>query len=176
MGSFADKGLVAWGRDIAAGRIYRGERSPSECYVYVLGPDGPEPLTARSWDPRASFSWGIPGVGAQELAWAVIRDATGDSRLADDWCADLSGEIVSRLPLDEFWLSASDMVAWLDASPVASAIGLRALQDSCERAPSESSSSPPLLTAGQGTRCGRRTAAGGSTVPRWASVWSSDRA
>src|SRR5204863_8156858 len=95
MGSFADKGLVAWGRDIAAGRIYRGERSPSECYVYVLGPDGPEPLTPRSWDPRASFSWGIPGVGAQELAWAVIRDATGDTRLADDWCADLSGEIVS---------------------------------------------------------------------------------
>ena len=30
-----------------AGRIYRGERSPSECYVYVLGPDGPEPLTPR---------------------------------------------------------------------------------------------------------------------------------
>ena len=132
MGSFADKGLVAWGRDIAAGRIYRGERSPSECYVYVLGPDGPEPLTPRSWDPRASFSWGIPGVGAQELAWAVIRDATGDTRLADDWCADLSGEIVSRLPLDEFWLRASDIVAWLDASPVASAIGLRPPQDSWE--------------------------------------------
>jgi hypothetical protein len=92
------------------------------------------PDSARSWDPRASFSWGIPGVGAQELAWAVIRDATGDSRLADDWCADLSGEIVSRLPLDEFWLRAFDIVAWLDASPVASAIGLRAPHDSCERA------------------------------------------
>lgn len=102
--------------------------------MYVLGPDGPEPLTPRSWDPRASFSWGIPGVGAQELAWAVIRDATGDSRLAYDWCADLSGEIVSRLPLDEFWLRASDIVAWLDASPVASAIGLRPPQDSWERA------------------------------------------
>jgi uncharacterized protein DUF6166 len=101
--------------------------------VYVLGPDGPEPLTPRSWDRRASFSWGIPGVGAQELAWAVIRDATGDARLADDWCADLSGEIVSRLPLDEFWLRASDIVAWLGASPVASAIGLRPPQDSWER-------------------------------------------
>jgi hypothetical protein len=101
--------------------------------VYVLGPDGPEPLTPRSWEPRESFSWGIPGVGAQELAWAVIRDATGDSRLADD-CADRSGEIVSRLPLDELWLRASDIVAWLDASPVASAIGLRPPQDSFEHA------------------------------------------
>jgi hypothetical protein len=103
--------------------------------VYVLGPDGPEPLTPREAGILARPSrGGIPGVGAQELAWAVIRDATGDSRLADDWCADLSGEIVSRLPLDEFWLRASDIVAWLDASPVASAIGLRAPQDSCERA------------------------------------------
>ena len=110
-------------------------------------------------------------MGAQDLAWAVIRDATGDSRLADDWCADLSGEIVSRLPLDEFWLRASDIVAWLDAIPVASAIGLRAPHDSCERAALR-----VLVVAAvadrrpAGTRCGRRTAAGGSTVPRWASV------
>jgi hypothetical protein len=114
----------------------------------------------------------------QELAWAVIRDSTGDLRLADDWCADLSGEIVSRLPLDEFWLRASDIVAWLDASPVASAIGLRAPHDSCERAaPSESSSSPPLLTAGQrgpGAVAGQPLAAAPCRAGR--QYWSSDRA
>ena len=49
--------------------------------------------------------------GAQGLAWAVIRDATGDCRLADDWCADLGGEVVSRLPADELRLEAVNMVA-----------------------------------------------------------------
>lgn len=52
-------------------------------------------------------------------AGLVIRDATGDCRLADDWCADLDGEVVSRLPTDEFRLEAANIVAWLDASPVA---------------------------------------------------------
>ena len=104
------------------------------------GPDGlGEGLTARRSRglPRAALrGGGCPASVRRSVAWASLcRDATGDaSRLADDWCADLSGEIVSRLPLDEFWLRASDIVAWLDASPVASAIGLRAPQDSCERA------------------------------------------
>jgi hypothetical protein len=70
---------------------------------------------------RSSLSWGTRGAGAQELAWAFIRDATGDCRLADDWCADLGGEVVSRLPTDEFRLEAANIVAWLDASPVAPA-------------------------------------------------------
>jgi len=90
--------------------------------VYVLGPDGAEPLTPRTGGTRSSFSWGTRGVNAQELAWAVIRDATGDRRLADDWCADLGGEVVTRLPTDEFRLDAADIVAWLNASPVALAI------------------------------------------------------
>jgi hypothetical protein len=106
---------------MATGRIYRGVRSPSGCRVYVLGPDGAAPLTPRSGCARSSLSWGTRGAGAQELAWAVIRDATGDWRLADDWCADLGGEVVSRLPTDEFRLEAANIVAWLDASPVAPA-------------------------------------------------------
>jgi len=57
-------------------------------------------------------------VGSQELAWALIRDATGDRQLADDWYLDLSTEIVSRLPSDQFQLRASDVVTWLEASPL----------------------------------------------------------
>jgi hypothetical protein len=48
----------------------------------------------------------------------LIRDATGDRQLADDWYLDLSIEIVSRLPSDEFELRASDVATWLDASPL----------------------------------------------------------
>jgi hypothetical protein len=84
--------------------------------VYVLGPDGAEGLVPRSRSSLWSYSWGCHGAGAQELAWALIRDATGDRQLADDWYLDLSIEIVSRLPSDEFELRASDVVTWLEAS------------------------------------------------------------
>ena len=97
-------------------RAYRGERLPTERRVYVLGPDGVELLVPRSGSAVRSYSWGCYGAGSQELAWALIRDATGDRQLADDWYRDLSIEIVSRLPPDEFELRASDVVTWLEAS------------------------------------------------------------
>jgi hypothetical protein len=97
-------------------RAYRGQRLPTERRVYVLGPDGAERLVPRSPSSLRSYSWGCHGAGSQELAWALIRDATGDRQLADDWYLDLSTEIVSRLPSDEFELRASDLVAWLEAS------------------------------------------------------------
>jgi hypothetical protein len=104
--------------DVVAGRVYRGERLPAGPRVYILGPRGPEQLAPRTRLPLWSFSWGCHGVGAQELAWAVINDATGDRRLADDWYLDLSAEIVSRLPADEFQLTATDVVNWLETSLV----------------------------------------------------------
>jgi hypothetical protein len=86
--------------------------------VYVLGPDGAERLVPRRRSSLWSYSWGCHGAGAQELAWALIRDATGDRQLADDWYLDLSIEIVSRLPADGFTLAARDVVGWLDATMV----------------------------------------------------------
>jgi Family of unknown function (DUF6166) len=97
-------------------RAYRGERLPTGSRVYVLGPAGAERLAPRSRSSLWSYSWGRHGAGSQELAWALIRDATGDPQLADDWYVDLSIELVSRLPSDEFELRASDVVAWLEAS------------------------------------------------------------
>jgi hypothetical protein len=82
--------------------------------VYVVGPHGAQRLGPRGRSSPWSYSWGCHGVGSQELAWALIRDATGDRQLADDWYLDLSSEIVSRLPSDEFELAASDIVRWLD--------------------------------------------------------------
>jgi hypothetical protein len=84
--------------------------------VYVVGPDGAQRLVPRGRSSLWSYSWGCHGVGSQELAWALIRDATGDRQLADDWYLDLSSEIVSRLPSDEFELPASDIVSWLEAT------------------------------------------------------------
>jgi hypothetical protein len=97
-------------------RAYRGERLPTGRRVYVLGPDGAERLVPRSRSSRGPYSWGFHGAGAHELAWALIRDATGDRQLADDWYRDLSIEIVSQLDADEFELRASDVVPWLEAS------------------------------------------------------------
>ena len=99
-------------------RAYRGERLPTGRRVYVLGPEGAERLAPRRRPSRGPYSWGFHGPGAQELAWALIRDATGDRQLADDWYLDLSTEIVSRLPSDEFELRASDVVTWLEACTV----------------------------------------------------------
>jgi uncharacterized protein DUF6166 len=98
-------------------RAYRGERVPNGRRVYVLGPQGAERLVPRSPSSLWSYSWGCHGAGSRELAWALIRDATGDRQLADDWHLDLSIEVVSRLPSDEFELRASDVVTWLAASP-----------------------------------------------------------
>jgi hypothetical protein len=97
-------------------RAYRGERLPTGRRVYVVGPDGAQRLVPRGRSSLWSYSWGCHGVGSQELAWALIRDATGDRQLADDWYLDLSSEIVSRLPSDEFELPASDIVSWLEAT------------------------------------------------------------
>jgi len=91
---------------------------PAGRRVYVVGPSGVEQLIPRISSPLWTFSWGCHGPGAQELAWAIIRDATRDERLADDWFLDLSVEIVSRLPTDGFTLTARDVVNWLDGSMV----------------------------------------------------------
>lgn len=99
-------------------REYRGERLPAGRRAYVVGPSGVEPLIPRTSSPLWTFSWGCHGRGAQELSWAIIRDATRDERLADDWHLDLSIEIVSRLPADGFTLAARDVVGWLDATMV----------------------------------------------------------
>jgi hypothetical protein len=123
--SLNDAEVVAQVRGGAERRTYRGERLATGRRVYVVGADGAEPLAPRHRRPLWSFSWGCHGAGAQELAWAIIRDATGDRQLADDWCLDLSIEIVSRLPRDEFQLEATAIVAWLEASTVGPALGVR---------------------------------------------------
>jgi hypothetical protein len=99
-------------------RAYRGERRPTGSRVYVLGPHGAERLAPRSRTSLCSYSWGCHDAGSRELAWALIRDATGDRQLAEDWHLDLSIEIVSRLPSAEFRLRASDVVTWLEATPL----------------------------------------------------------
>lgn len=53
----------------------------------------------------------------RELAWALIYDATGDRVLADDWCDDLSADLVDWLERAGPELRAADVVAWLDTIP-----------------------------------------------------------
>jgi uncharacterized protein DUF6166 len=123
--SLNDAEVVAQVRGAAEPRIYRGERLATGRRVCVVRAEGAEPLAPRHRRPLWSFSWGCHGAGAQELAWAIIRDATGDRQLADDWYLDLSIEIISRLPRDEFQLEATAIVAWLGASTVGPAFGIQ---------------------------------------------------
>lgn len=83
------------------------------CRVWVVDGDGVAPLAARAPTPPWIFTWGRRGVLARELAWAVLFDATADTQLADDWCCDVAGDIVARLPSEDFSLTAVDVLGWL---------------------------------------------------------------
>jgi hypothetical protein len=98
---------------ISTGRWYVGERCAAGCRVVALDGEGVQKLAPRTRDPLWSFSWGRSGTSARELAWAVLFDCTHDRRLADDWCADLTANVISLLPRDAFCLSSRDVLAWL---------------------------------------------------------------
>jgi hypothetical protein len=59
------------------------------------------------------YAWGRPGIGARELARALLFDATGSDVLAERFCRDLTHEIVARLPEREFALERNEILAWL---------------------------------------------------------------
>jgi hypothetical protein len=68
-------------------------------------------------DGMVTYAWGRPGIGARELARALLLDATGSIALAERFCRDLTHEVVTRLPEREFALEPDDILAWLEDRP-----------------------------------------------------------
>jgi hypothetical protein len=95
-------------------RWYVGERCDAGCLVLVLDERGARPLEARTADPLSSFAWGRPGGCARELSWSVLFNSTADRAVADDWCAQFTAEVVSRLPRAAFCLPRADVLGWLE--------------------------------------------------------------
>lgn len=81
-----------------------------------MSQDGVGSLTPRRLDPLWSFGWGRHGTLARELAWALLRDCTGDAELADLRCQDLGREVVATLPRESFSLDADDILLWLSSA------------------------------------------------------------
>lgn len=102
-------------------RSYVGERTQAGCRVWILERDGTATLTPREHRALWSFGWGRPGLLARELSWALLFDSTGSRTVADDWCAGLSAEVVSRLPREGFILPVGDVLGWLATVPAPAA-------------------------------------------------------
>jgi hypothetical protein len=91
-------------------------------HVWIEDAGARRALPYRGDVPLAGFSWGRAGIGARELARAIIEDATGSSALAERHCRDMTHAIVAQLPDLGFELDRDEVLAWLaeEAGPVTS--------------------------------------------------------
>jgi hypothetical protein len=74
------------------------------------------PLPPRQ-DPRVSYAWGRSGIGARELARALLFDATNNAALSERYCRDFTHEILAHLPEPEFVLRRDEILAWIAERP-----------------------------------------------------------
>jgi hypothetical protein len=59
------------------------------------------------------FAWGRAGLGARELARSILRHATG-AGVEDILCARFVHEVIMRLPVEDFALELTEVLAWLE--------------------------------------------------------------
>src|SRR3954462_11027401 len=80
-------------------------------------------LHACGDDLIAGFAWGCRGIGARQLARAILAHATGRPAVAERFCRDLTHAIVSGLPRTGLEIDRDDVLPWLDAiaAPVGAA-------------------------------------------------------
>ena len=71
-------------------------------------------LPYRGDAPLAGYSWGRAGIGARELARAIIDDATGSPALAERHCRELTHAVIAHLPALGFELDREEIVGWLE--------------------------------------------------------------
>jgi hypothetical protein len=82
-------------------------------HVWIEDAEARRALPYRGEVPLAGFSWGRAGIGARELARAMIEDATGSSALAERHCREMTHALVAHLPALGFELDRDDVLAWL---------------------------------------------------------------
>lgn len=91
-------------------RYYVGRRCKTE--VRVVGRAEVEPLPHLKYRSGAEFDWGLCNVGALELAFALLADAT-ESHPADVVCRAFCTEVIACLDPAGFVLSHGDVAIWL---------------------------------------------------------------
>lgn len=91
-------------------RYYVGRRCKTE--VRVVGRAEVEPLPHLKYRSGAEFDWGLCNVGALELAFALLADAT-ESHPADVVCRAFCAEVIACLDPAGFVLSHGDVAIWL---------------------------------------------------------------
>jgi hypothetical protein len=82
-------------------------------HVWVERNGARSALPYRGDDDLAAYAWGRPGIGARELARALLVDATGNAALGERFCRELTHQLVVDLPECEFALERDDILTWL---------------------------------------------------------------
>jgi hypothetical protein len=83
-------------------------------HVWIEEAGARRALPYRGEATIAGFSWGRAGIGARELARAIIEDATGSSALAERNCRELTHAVIAQLPALGFELDRDEILAWLE--------------------------------------------------------------
>jgi hypothetical protein len=66
---------------------------------------------------RASYAWGRSGIGARDLARALLYDATDNAALSERYCRDFTHKVVAHLPESGFVLGRHDILGWIAERP-----------------------------------------------------------
>jgi hypothetical protein len=83
-------------------------------HVWVEDGGARRALPYRGDVPLAGFAWGRAGLGARELARALIEHATGSPALAERHCREMTHDVIVQLPELGFELGRDDVIAWLE--------------------------------------------------------------
>jgi hypothetical protein len=93
---------------------YVGRRTPFGPAVFVAEGKVGHPLPLSDAFPVRAYSWGTPGSKPVALAYAILRDATGDELLSERLCRAFTWQVVGALPADYFRLERTEVLAWVD--------------------------------------------------------------
>ena len=68
---------------------------------------------------RSPEEWMDPDTGPQQLAVAILADATGDDNYALRKCRKFSEEVTSTLPMGEGWyITLREVMEWVGTHPI----------------------------------------------------------
>jgi uncharacterized protein DUF6166 len=82
-------------------------------HVWIEDDGARRALPYRGDVPLAGYSWGRAGIGARELARAIIEDATGSPALAERHCREMTHALIAHLPALGFELDRAEVLDWL---------------------------------------------------------------
>jgi uncharacterized protein DUF6166 len=112
-----DPGADREGRPRGKATRYRGVADWWGRHVWVERDGIRGALSHHGEDFRASYAWGRSGIGARELARALLFDATDSAALSERYCRDFTHEVLAHLPEPAFVLGRDEILAWIAERP-----------------------------------------------------------